>query len=115
MLPDELLPATQHYTLLAIATALYTATVVKRQRTAPKLLWVGLGAVGLVPIFHLEMSVFWATTRPWSWTTWTLTDWSLLAHGIAIALVVPIATCLAVEFRFPKPRRKLKLEPTVRA
>ena len=109
ILDGEVLPATQHYTLLAIATALYAATVVNRQRT-PKTLWVWLaGAVGLVPILHMEMSVVAALSSPWSWKE----DGSLLLHGLAIALVVPIAVKLALELRSPKARRKPRLEPKV--
>ena len=110
ILTDELLPATQHYTLLAIATALYTVTIVNRQRAAPKAFWFFLmGTMGLVPIVHMEMSVFEAMSRSWSWT-----NSSLLFHGIAIALVVPIALNLALGIR-NNPPRKLRLEPTVRA
>lgn len=110
-LPDELLPATQHYTLLAIATALYAVVVVNRRRTSSKTLLLCLAsAVGLIPIFHMEVSVYSAMPRPWSWT-----NISLLLHGIAIALVVPIATCLALEIRSPKAGRKVRLEPKIHA
>lgn len=108
ILDGDLLPATQHYTLLAIATALFAATVVNRQRT-PRPFWVWLaGVVGLVPILHMEMSVVSAMSHPWSWT-----DGSLLLHGLAIGLVVPITVKLALERRSPKTRRKPRLEPKV--
>lgn len=112
-LPAELLPATQHYTLLAIATALYTVVVLNRREAASTALLLLASAVVLIPVFHIEMSV-WVLWCPWSWSTWW-TNSSLLLHGIAIALIVPIAISLALEVRSPKTRRKVRLEPRVRA
>lgn len=106
ILDGEMLPATQHYTLLAIAIALYAATVVNVPRTS-KALWFA-GAAGLVPILHMEMSVYAALSDPLSWK-----DSSLLLHGVAIALVVPIAIELALGFKSRKVRRKLRVEPKV--
>lgn len=106
---DELLPGAQHYSLLAIATALYTVAVVNKQGMTSKLLWGCLITVGMVPISYITLSsLYWTMSCPWSWATACL-----LAHGIAVALLVPIATCLTQEYRSQKGRRKVRLEPKV--
>lgn len=108
ILPDELLPAAQHHTLLAIATALYAAAVVmNKERTMSKALWTSISVMGCIPVFHMLIAVLAAMTVPFS-----LTDVSLVLHGVAVAMVLPVALCMADIARV-NPPKKPKLEPTV--
>lgn len=108
ILPDELLPAAQHYTLLAIATALYAAAVVmNKERPMSRALWTSISVMGCIPIFHMLIAVFAAMTIPIS-----STDVSLVLHGVAVAAVLPVALCMADIARVNRPK-KPKLEPTV--
>ena len=108
ILPDELLPAAQHHTLLAIATALYAAAVVmNKERTMSKALWTSISVMGCIPVFHILIAVLAAMTVPFS-----LTDVSLVLHGVAVAMVLPVALCMADIARV-NPPKKPKLEPTV--
>lgn len=111
MIPfNELLPATQHYSLLAIATALYTVAVASGRRTTSKLFWICLAVTGMVPILYIVVPALCWMSRPSS-LSWATS--SPLAHGIAVALLVPVATYFALEFRSRKGRRKPRLEPRV--
>lgn len=108
-LPDELLPASQHYTLLAIAIALFTFVVLSQLKPKSKRTLVILTAVVVfIPIFHMGIEVFLATSFPWSSANWR-TNTSLWLHGVAIVLVGPIAIWLAVAIRSPRARLTLTL------
>lgn len=101
MLPEELLPAAQHYSLLAIATAVYALIVVNWKKELPTALWILLSTMGLIPIMHMELEVI-ATmsSPPCSWR-----NLSVLLHGIAIASIVPAALYFTEEFKRSTPKK----------
>ena len=108
ILPEELLPAAQHYSLLAIATAIYALIVVNWKKDLPAALWFFLCAMGLIPIMHMELEVIAAmSSPPCSWT-----NLSVLLHGVAIGTIVPVALYSTEGFKRNTPRRD-RLEPRV--
>lgn len=108
---DEVLPATQHYTLLAIATALYMASVASGRRTTSRLFWFCLAVTSMVPVTYIVVPALFWTVSHLSSLSWATSG--PLAHGIAVALLVPAASYFALEFRSRKGRRRPRLEPSV--
>ena len=110
-LAEELLPATQHYALLAVATALYTFIVVNGQITRPnRSVFISLGAVGGIPIIHMGWTTIGTVL---SGDLSCMTNVSLLLHTLAIAAVIPIATTLAIAMKKNSPKRPMRIEPSV--
>lgn len=121
-LPSELLPATQHYALLAVAVTLFSLSVT--HFTWRSSLWVWLAMV-LLPVTQMAWSLgetIWATVvgegtfgqplrgleRDLAWATVV----RALAHGVAIGLVV-VVVLHAIRHHGGRIRRRVRLEPTV--
>ena len=119
-LSSELLPAMQHYALLAAALALFSLSLthVKRRFGA----WVWLTIV-VLPVSQMAWSL-WETiyevaavqsTRGQpplgSQAAWTIVV-QVLVHGLAILLVLTVVLRIASRSGNELPRR-VKLEPTI--
>ena len=119
-LSSELLPAMQHYALLAAALALFSVSLthVKRRFGA----WVWLTIV-VLPVSQMARSL-WETIyeaaavqstggQPplGSQAAWTIVV-QVLVHGLAILLVLTVVLRIASRSGNELPRR-VKLEPTI--
>lgn len=116
-LSSELLPAMQHYALLAAALALFSLSLthVKRRFGA----WVWLMIV-VLPVSQMAWSL-WETIYevaavqsgqpPLGQAAWTIVVQALV-HGLAISLVLTVVLRIASRSRNELPRR-VKLEPTI--
>ena len=121
-LTSELLPATQHYALLAVAVTLFSLTTT--QFKVRLNVWVWLAMV-VLPVAQMAWSL-WETVweavlgqstlgqpvhEPGSYAAWAIVV-QALAHGVAIALVLAVVLHVVGQTRDAMPRR-VRLEPTV--
>lgn len=118
-LPSELLPAMQHYSLLAAALTVFTLSFKHVKR--PLGTWVWL-VVFLLPIIQIAWSL-WETInevagvegtygQPPLGSHSTLIVVQALIHGLAISLVSAMVLYIANRSHNKLPRR-VKLEPTI--
>ena len=107
----DLLPASQHYALLGIAIALFSLTLALRsKRRIPKVWPWAATAMVAVPTAQMVWSLWEGITTNAAFG-WTVAH--LLAHGLAILLIV--STALYMMRRFEKAPKRARVEPTVGA
>lgn len=118
-LSSELLPAMQHYAVLAAALALFSLSLTHLKRRFP--IWVWLVVV-VLPVSQIAWSL-WETIDeiaprsvngqpPLESDAAGLIVLQALVHGVAIALVLVVVLWIASRSNHELPRR-VRLEPTV--
>lgn len=111
-LSSEVLPAMQHYALLAVALALFSLSLTHVKRRFSKWLWLVLMAP---PVAQMEWSlweVIWGAAAVDSANGQPLVVIQAMAHGMAIVLVLALVLYIANQSTNELPRR-VRLEPTV--
>ena len=118
-LSSELLPAMQHYALLAAALALFSLSLTHVKRRFGVWMWL---MIVVLPVSQMAWSL-WETIyeaaavqstsgQPLgSQAAWTIVVQALV-HGLAILLVLTVVLRIASRSRHELPRR-VKLEPTI--
>ena len=118
-LSSELLPAMQHYALLAAALALFSLSLTHVKRRFGVWMWL---MIVVLPVSQMAWSL-WETIceaaavqstggQPLgSQAAWTIVVQALV-HGLAISLVLTVVLRIASRSRNELPRR-VKLEPTI--
>ena len=117
-LTSELLPATQHYALLAVAVALFSLTITHFKTRLNVGVWL---AMVVLPAAQLAWSLWetiWETVVGTPHEIGSHAAWAIvvqtLAHGVAIALVLAVVLHVLRQPRGGMPRR-VRLEPTVQS
>ena len=118
-LSSELLPAMQHYALLAAALALFSLSLTHVKRRFGVWMWL---MIVVLPVSQMAWSL-WETiyeatavqsaSQPplESQAAWTIVVQALV-HGLAILLVLTVVLRIASRSRHELPRR-VKLEPII--
>ena len=118
-LSSELLPAMQHYALLAAALALFSLSLTHVKRRFGVWMWL---MIVVLPVSQMAWSL-WETIYEaaavqstggqalGSQAAWTIVVQALV-HGLAISLVLTVVLRIASRSRNELPRR-VKLEPTI--
>ena len=121
-LPSELLPAAQHYALLAVAVTLLSLSVTHFKWQLSVWWWLVMMVLPVVQMVWSLGETVWATVAgeetfgeplrgPESHLVWA-TVIRACAHGVAIALVL-VVVLLAVRRHTGGIPRRVRLEPTV--
>ena len=121
-LTSELLPAIQHYALLAVSVTLLSLTITQSKRRLPTWVWL---AMVVLPVAQMAWSL-WETV----WETLVGENTvgqapaelgsdavaivvQTLAHGLAIALVLAIVLHVVRQTSAGAMPKRVRLEPTV--
>lgn len=119
-LTSELLPAIQHYALLAVSVTLLSLTITQSKRRLPTWVWL---AMVVLPVGQMAWSLWetvWETIVGENTVGQAPTGGDAaaivvqtLAHGVAIALVLAIVLHVVRQTSAGAMPKRVRLEPTV--